>query len=314
MKHRQKEYKTINLTKKKNVYVMLCVMLCVFLWGVTAHAATVPKTSFTSTYKCTNNSITVAWTKKSGISGYYLQCSTDSSFRNIIKKVYISSSSTNKTTIKGLSSGKKYYFRVRTYKMSSGKKVFSGWSSVISRKTISATEKNKITTVLLNANIQYPLGRACLPYWGFTYDDYAKTAIAISFPGVNLVYSNGGYSLSSMRSSLASKMNLYFGTTSIAFKKFTGYMQVSIASDVYKNDNGTIRYLGGDWGTRYPKPKIAKITKRSSTVTEVVYDLYWYNASRNALEGKMGRYLITLKKANNANGFIISNIKQTAKY
>ncbi len=75
-------------------------------------------------------SVTVTWEKISNISGYEIQYATDSKFKKNVKKVNIGKKSTQKKKISKLKKGKTYYIRIRTYKKSSGKKLYSSWSKV----------------------------------------------------------------------------------------------------------------------------------------------------------------------------------------
>ncbi|MGN0170070.1 MAG: M64 family metallopeptidase [Lachnospiraceae bacterium] len=68
------------------------------------------------------------WATVSGATGYQIQYSTSSTFKNA-KTVNVSGSSKTSTTIKKLTSGKKYYVRVRAYRTVSGKKAYAKWSS-----------------------------------------------------------------------------------------------------------------------------------------------------------------------------------------
>ncbi|MBR3975680.1 MAG: RICIN domain-containing protein [Clostridia bacterium] len=73
--------------------------------------------------------ITVNLTKKTTqVTGYQIQYSTSKDFTNAKTKT-LTSSSTVKTTLSGLSSAKTYYVRVRTYKTVNDVKYYSGWSA-----------------------------------------------------------------------------------------------------------------------------------------------------------------------------------------
>ncbi len=72
-------------------------------------------------------SFTVKWKKISGISGYQIQYSTEKSFKNK-KTVTIKGQKKKSKTIKNLKAKKKYYVRIRTYKLVEGKKKYSQWS------------------------------------------------------------------------------------------------------------------------------------------------------------------------------------------
>lgn len=87
-----------------------------------------PKSTSLSSLSAGKKKIIVKWKKQtSNTSGYQIQYSTSSKFTNA-KEVNVSKSSTSKS-ISGLSSKKKYYVRVRTYKTVKGTKVYSKWSS-----------------------------------------------------------------------------------------------------------------------------------------------------------------------------------------
>ena len=73
--------------------------------------------------------ITVNLTKKTTqVTGYQLQYSTSKDFTNAKTKL-ITSNSTLKTTLSGLTANKTYYVRVRTYKTVNDVKYYSGWSA-----------------------------------------------------------------------------------------------------------------------------------------------------------------------------------------
>ncbi|MDR0197966.1 MAG: InlB B-repeat-containing protein [Oscillospiraceae bacterium] len=78
--------------------------------------------------------ITLTWKTVSGASGYEIQRATSSS--GSYKKVTtITSNATAKWENTGLSSNKKYYYKIRAYKNVDGKKVYGSYTSVISAKT-----------------------------------------------------------------------------------------------------------------------------------------------------------------------------------
>ena len=55
---------------------------------------------------------------------------TATSTKKTTKKVTVKSYKTTKKTIRNLKSNKKYYVRIRTYKVVKGKKYYSYWSKV----------------------------------------------------------------------------------------------------------------------------------------------------------------------------------------
>ncbi|MGN1328106.1 MAG: fibronectin type III domain-containing protein [Eubacterium sp.] len=74
------------------------------------------------------------WKKVSGITGYQIQYSTDKKFKKNKKTVTVNKNKTTSLKVTKLKSKKKYYIRIRTYKLSkiNGKKVkvYSSWSSI----------------------------------------------------------------------------------------------------------------------------------------------------------------------------------------
>lgn len=78
----------------------------------------------------------VTWKKqRTETSGYEIQYSTDKNFKSGNKKVKIKKNKTTSNTVKKLKAKKKYYVRIRTYKVVNGKKYYSGWSKVLKVKT-----------------------------------------------------------------------------------------------------------------------------------------------------------------------------------
>lgn len=91
---------------------------------------TVKKPKNTKIKKLTSKkaNLTITWSKISGVKGYQIQVATDKKFKKNKKTVTIKKQKTTKKTIKNLKSGKKYYVRIRTYKISKNKKVYSSWT------------------------------------------------------------------------------------------------------------------------------------------------------------------------------------------
>ena len=94
-----------------------------------------PKSASIKKVKGAKKAILVTWKKVSGVKGYQVQVATNKKFKKNKKTVTIKKQKTTKTTVKKLKANKKYYVRVRTYKIVNGKKVYSSWSKVKSVKT-----------------------------------------------------------------------------------------------------------------------------------------------------------------------------------
>lgn len=79
-------------------------------------------------------SLKVKWNKVVGITGYQIQYSTNKSFKKA-KKLVVKGKTKMVGTIRNLKSKKRYYVRVRSYKILKMKTVYSRWSNVKNKKT-----------------------------------------------------------------------------------------------------------------------------------------------------------------------------------
>lgn len=97
------------------------------------YTATKPNKGVIDKVTAGTKKMTVSWKKKTG-TGYEILYATNSSFKNA-KKVTVTSSSTLKKTITGLTKGKTYYVKVRAYKTTyNGTKVYGSYSTYKSVK------------------------------------------------------------------------------------------------------------------------------------------------------------------------------------
>ena len=76
--------------------------------------------------------LNVSWKKVSKATGYKLKVATNNKFTKNKKAITVKK---NKVTIKKLKPKKKYFVKVRAYKLVNGKKYFGKWSKVIKKKT-----------------------------------------------------------------------------------------------------------------------------------------------------------------------------------
>lgn len=79
--------------------------------------------------------LAVYWNKIANVSGYQIQVATDKKFKKNKKTVTVTKQNASKKTVKKLKANKKYYVRVRIYKIVNGKKVYGKWSKIKSVKT-----------------------------------------------------------------------------------------------------------------------------------------------------------------------------------
>ena len=124
--------------KKITVIILSIFILLGIYYPCNILAASMPTTTITSV-KAQSKAFTVKWKKKSGITGYQIQYSTNSKFKKGNKSIKIKNAKTISKKITKLKVAKKYYVRIRTYK---GKK-YSKWSKVKSIKTTKESKCNK---------------------------------------------------------------------------------------------------------------------------------------------------------------------------
>ena len=94
-----------------------------------------PATTKVKKVKATKKSLTIKWSKVKGASGYEIQVATDKKFKKNKKSILVKKQKTTSAKIKKLKSKKKYYVRVRTYKVVGRKKVYSSWINGKATKT-----------------------------------------------------------------------------------------------------------------------------------------------------------------------------------
>ena len=124
---------------KRIIFIITTIILLISMtFPTTVLAASMPTTTITSV-KAQSKAFTVKWKKKSGITGYQIQYSTNSKFKKGNKSIKIKNAKTISKKITKLKAAKKYYVRIRTYK---GKK-YSKWSKAKSIKTTKESKCNK---------------------------------------------------------------------------------------------------------------------------------------------------------------------------
>lgn len=97
-------------------------------------AVSLKKTSITSV-TALKKGFKVKWKKQSQITGYQIQYSTNKSFRGYVYTKNVKGASKKAVSIRKLIGKKKYYVRIRTYKVIKGTTYYSKWSGKKSIKT-----------------------------------------------------------------------------------------------------------------------------------------------------------------------------------
>ena len=114
---------------KKIFSIVIVVLLLVIslAFTTTVFATNIPSTTITSV-KTKREAFTIKWKKKTNIAGYQIQYSTNSKFKKGNKTIKIKKAKTVSKKITGLKPSKKYYVRIRTYKIVNKKTYYSSWS------------------------------------------------------------------------------------------------------------------------------------------------------------------------------------------
>ena len=114
---------------KKILSIVIAVLLLVIslAFTTTVFATNIPSTTITSV-KTKSEAFTIKWKKKTNIAGYQIQYSTNSKFKKGNKTIKIKKAKTVSKKITGLKPSKKYYVRIRTYKIVNKKTYYSSWS------------------------------------------------------------------------------------------------------------------------------------------------------------------------------------------
>lgn len=147
---------------KRSIKIIIMLMAMVMLFSVaspvTALAATKsakPASTTISSVTASDNGFTVKWKKVKNVTGYKIQYSTASSFKNA-KTVTVNKAGTTSKKVTGLKSKKKYYVRVRTYKTVKKKNTYSSYTKSKAVTTgVAKTTVSKITAKQKGFTVQW---------------------------------------------------------------------------------------------------------------------------------------------------------------
>ena len=163
---------------KKIIAIILSIFILLGIcYPCNILAATLPTVSISSLSVKENNRVTVKWKKKSKITGYQIQYSTDSKFKKNKKSIKLKKAKTTSKKVSNLKESKKYYFRIRTYKSSNKKTRYSKWSKVKSIKTqkeTHCTNNSNHSTKCGNMGKSFTSKSDIDDYWEEVVQTYSK--------------------------------------------------------------------------------------------------------------------------------------------
>lgn len=136
----------------------------------------------------------------------------------------------------------------------------------------------------------------------FVFNDYAKTSM-VCYRRLWSVYNK---SVASVKRKCLPDLKLFFGSSAkFRLRTYSSDRKNSRMPYIMQNQNGILRYLGGDYGECFPCGKVTKILEISSGKYVVTYKEYLRYIDSEEADYR-GTYQIYLKKAKNRYGFIIT--------
>ena len=163
---------------KKIFSIVIVVLLLVIslAFTTTVFATNIPSTTITSV-KTKSEAFTIKWKKKTNIAGYQIQYSTNSKFKKGNKTIKIKKAKTVSKKITGLKPSKKYYVRIRTYKIVNKKTYYSSWSkkkNVTTKNCEHCTNNNNHSMSCGNMGRWFNSRDEVDNYWVQVDNNYAK--------------------------------------------------------------------------------------------------------------------------------------------
>ena len=149
------KYRGDQMKRILSIIIMVLILVTSMTFPVNVFAADIPNTKITS-LKGQDATITIKWKKKSNITGYQIQYSANSKFKKGNKTIKIKKVKTLSKKITGLKPSKKYYVRIRTYKIVNKKTYYSSWSkkkNVTTKNCEHCTNNNNHSTSCGDAGI-----------------------------------------------------------------------------------------------------------------------------------------------------------------
>ena len=162
--------------KKITAIILSIFILLGIYYPCNILAASMPTTTITSV-KAQSKAFTVKWKKKSNITGYQIQYSTNSKFKKGNKTIKIKKAKTVSKKITGLKPSKKYYVRIRTYKIVNKKTYYSSWSkkkNVTTKNCEHCTNNNNHSIKCGNMGRWFNSRDEVDNYWVQVDNNYAK--------------------------------------------------------------------------------------------------------------------------------------------
>ena len=164
------------MKKILSITLSLLMVLTSISFTSTVFATNIPSTTITSV-KAKSEAFTIKWKKKTNIAGYQIQYSTNSKFKKGNKTIKIKKAKTVSKKITGLKPSKKYYVRIRTYKIVNKKTYYSSWSkkkNVTTKNCEHCTNNNNHSIKCGNIGKWFTSKSDIDDYWEEVVQKYSK--------------------------------------------------------------------------------------------------------------------------------------------
>ena len=164
------------MKKILSITLSLLMVLTSISFTSTVFATNIPSTTITSV-KAKSEAFTIKWKKKTNIAGYQIQNSTNSKFKKGNKTIKIKKAKTVSKKITGLKPSKKYYVRIRTYKIVNKKTYYSSWSkkkNVTTKNCEHCTNNNNHSIKCGNIGKWFTSKSDIDDYWEEVVQKYSK--------------------------------------------------------------------------------------------------------------------------------------------
>ena len=179
----------------KNIKKLLCVLLAVVtvlssLLIVPTSAKSLKPTKITSVSILTTG-IRIKWNAVKGVSGYQIQTARSKDFKKNkttfkVTKPNASAKRLKNKDLKAFKPYKKYYVRIRTYKKSGKKTIYSKWSATKSFKTPNLIEMEDHTYVVCTTNDNHQCVCGNIGGWYKSKDEFFNAFMAEGYYWSNL--------------------------------------------------------------------------------------------------------------------------------
>lgn len=171
----------------KNIKKMLCVLFAIVtvmtsIFTVNTQAKALKSTQVESISILTTG-IRIKWTAVKGVSGYQIQTARSKDFKKNkttfnVAKPNASAKRLRNKDLKAFKPYKKYYVRIRTYKKSGKKTIYSKWSAAKSFKTPNLIEMEDYTYVVCTTNDNHQCVCGNIGGWYKSKDEFFDAYMA----------------------------------------------------------------------------------------------------------------------------------------